>query len=405
MRGGKRVAKCVDKDNIIIVIILIFVTFIYASLFETTVENTVITCTREEKIIDDRSIIQKAPNTLLQTMTEKSDMVFTKTSKIKGKYQKKKIIKTKTPRVKLLNFNYPLNIDMVKLVKDVKEHKTVFYKPINVYKYKLVKNCESVCGLKMEDTSKLLLFAIKSAAKNFNEREIIRETWGKEIRIDEFIIKRVFIIGLSNSVVAEKNISTEYKKYGDIIQYNFDDRYYNNTVKTIGTINWITTYCKQVSFVLFVDDDYFVSPQNLVTTLRNLTNTQIRKLYMGHVWYVPAPMRNPKRKWYVSHSEYPFNRYPSFINAGSYVMSMHTVVDMQVAIQYTQFFRLDDVYLGIVAYKLHIEPLNNKEFRIMQINITRKAIETVIASHGFRNSVGLTKAWEIHLQIIKSRSK
>lgn len=397
MRNVRYLFKRKTRDNFKWILFLIGITFFYLNLIEISRQFKVTKCNCKQQNISN--IYENVNQNF--TQSKKEVPLTTVAIRIENQNKKEKEKENEKKMDKVINFEYPLNVDMAKLVEDVKKGKKVFHQPINVYKSKVIKNCETKCKLKLK-TSKLILFVIKSAAQNLERRRAIRETWGKEITVDGFIIRSVFVVGISKNRAVEANIKKEFEKYDDIVQYDFYDQYYNNTLKTIGAINWIITYCKQVTFVLFVDDDYFVSPQNLVKSLKELSKEQIKSLYMGHVWRIPNPVRNPKFKWYVSHVEYPFHKYPPFINAGSYVMSLNTIIDMQIAIQYTQLFRLDDVYLGIVAYKLKIKLLENDNFRVRQIKHAKESIKNIIASHGFKDPYQLKTVWRFYHEIIKT---
>lgn len=61
----------------------------------------------------------------------------------------------------------------------------------------------------------------------------------------------------------------ESKNYGDIVQADFIDNYFNNTIKTMMGFNWIVKYCPNSSFYLFSDDDMYVSIKNLLRFVRN----------------------------------------------------------------------------------------------------------------------------------------
>lgn len=397
MRNSGCIKKYKQTKYVLLSVFVIGFASLYVSMSQTFRQTYLKTLNRQENAKDG----YLTENEKLQNITQQMKNETTKSIK-------SITVNTLTNLTKVFSrlyssFNYPLNIDMTQLVDDVKKEGRVFYKPINVYNYKLMKNCEFKCKLE-SNTSKLLLFAIKSATWNIQRRIVIRETWGNETEIGGFIIKRVFVLGLSNAI-SESHISKEWRINNDLIQYNFNDHYFNNTLKTIGIFNWITSYCKQASFVLFVDDDYFVSPYNLVEYLKELPDTRIRKFYMGNTNQVRSPFRDPRNRWHVSRLEYPFSRYPPFINAGAYVMSISTVIDMQIAMQYTQLFKLDDVFLGIVAFKLKIELTGNQQFYVRKITTLKNIIRRILACHGFTNPNELRRIWYIYKGVVVKFSK
>merc|ERR1712241_1143028 len=88
---------------------------------------------------------------------------------------------------------------------------------------------------------------------HFKQREVIRKTWGYEKRFSGVTIKTVFLLGSTESPNSAlmSQIKTEYDTYGDIIQGNFIDSYYNNTIKTMMGLRWAAELCHRARFFAF----------------------------------------------------------------------------------------------------------------------------------------------------------
>ncbi|VEL17062.1 unnamed protein product [Protopolystoma xenopodis] len=82
------------------------------------------------------------------------------------------------------------------------------------------------------------------------------------------------------------------------------------------------------------------------------------------------PSRNLFSKWYVNHYDWPWDQWPDYLTAGSIVVSTPLARRFAVAQYYTQYFRFDDVFLGIMALKLHCQPIHHEGFLIMPPNMT-----------------------------------
>ena len=67
-------------------------------------------------------------------------------------------------------------------------------------------------------------------------------------------------------------IQEEATKYKDIVQGDFLDTYFNNTLKTMMGLRWAAEQCPTARFYFFVDDDYYVSTRNVLRFLRNPVN-------------------------------------------------------------------------------------------------------------------------------------
>jgi len=156
---------------------------------------------------------------------------------------------------------------------------------------------------------------VKSSLNHFDRRKIIRRTWGFENRFSDVSTRTVFILGKSYDTDLDKRVKEEHEQYGDIVQYDFVDEYYNNTIKTMNAIKWASTHCNDSRFYFFSDDDMYVSIKNVLRYLRNPTeypeylSKEIKGkqskfilpsdivLFTGYVFH-SSPLRHQISKWY-----------------------------------------------------------------------------------------------------------
>ncbi|CAH0557270.1 unnamed protein product [Brassicogethes aeneus] len=314
-------------------------------------------------------------------------------------------------------FHYPYEGNIEEFIYKLKQNETPEVLPINYYNFKFnikPKNkCENIKNLR-------LVFIIKSSPENVHNREAIRISWGFERRFSDVEIRRVFLLGLQGSNIVQNNINKEAKDYNDIVQGNFTDSYYNNTLKTMLGFTWAIHSCSNSRFYMFVDDDYYVSTKNVLrfikyptqypTYLKNPTknfnkalhqrrinqldldlNENVR-LYTGYA-FESSPLRHYTSKWYVSLEEYPYNKWPPYVTAGAYVLSREALMDMYYASFYTKHFRFDDIYVALLAFKAKIEPFHCEEFCFHKKTYYRKNYEFVVASHGYSDSKEMVTVW------------
>lgn len=108
--------------------------------------------------------------------------------------------------------------------------------------YKFIHTAPKTC-----QKAPFLLILIKSKVDNFKERLAIRKTWAQ---LDEYgIIKRVFLLGRpkpTHEKIAQK-LDEEIIGFGDIVQQDFFDGYFNNTLQTLMGIKWAIDYCLNVT--------------------------------------------------------------------------------------------------------------------------------------------------------------
>ena len=117
-----------------------------------------------------------------------------------------------------------------------------------------------------------LLIIVKSTVQNFEQRNIIRRTWGNDTTsVKPFQTKTMFIIGSSINSSIQDDILKENNKYNDLIQVDVIENYYNISFKTLMGLRWAYENCINAKYFLFIDNDYYLSVKNLVLFLRNPT--------------------------------------------------------------------------------------------------------------------------------------
>lgn len=331
--------------------------------------------------------------------------------------------------ISLNTFQYPAVIDNLNEI--IEGHINGFnlshISPINSYNHTFLIANPDKCLLSTPSQAEIvnlnekyqqvtLTYVIKSALTNYEARNVIRRTWASESRFSDVNIKRVFIVGsceksfdIDEAIQCDKSIRKEHHLYKDIVQADFTDTYYNNTIKTMTGIGWIVTYCPQSEFIAFVDDDFYVSPKNLLKFIRNpyddigfavgskmLPRFKLNddRFYSGYLFPNSSPMRHHLSKWYVSLQEYPYDKYPPYVSAGAYVLNNRAIHEIYYGSWYTKHFRFDDIYLGIVSKKINLLPFHNPNFYFWKKSYSPKGYHDVIASHGFSDADELLRVYE-----------
>jgi len=307
------------------------------------------------------------------------------------------------------SFKYPYEGDITHFVKQLRKGERPDVAPINEYNYRFItdlsQKCQGVSG------SIKLVVIVKSAAANFDRRQAIRSSWGFERRFSDVIVKTVFIVGVVQDHDVLISVLNEREYYQDVIQVDFKDSYFNNTIKTVSAMKWAVTFCGKADYYYFSDDDMYVSVKNLLRFVRNpvaypenftgknnkadVYNVHLAKdaiLYAGYV-FKSSPLRHKPSKWYVSLEEYPYDTWPPYVTAGCYVMSNEALHLMYYSSLYTKHFRFDDIFLGLVASKAGIEPFHSDHFHFYHKLYSIADYRYVIASHGFDNPTILVKVW------------
>jgi len=169
------------------------------------------------------------------------------------------------------DYSYPLEGNIHRYVEEMKKGESPSIRPIYHHNYRFIKNPKHKCLT--EDGNRYtplrVVYLVKSAVDHFEERRIIRKTWGYERRFSDVPLRTVFLVGQTNDMNLQTQLESEHLEFKDLVQGNFMDRYYNNSIKTAMGIRWAAEQCSRARFYLFVDDDYYVSTRNVLRFLRN----------------------------------------------------------------------------------------------------------------------------------------
>ena len=222
-----------------------------------------------------------------------------------------------------------------------------------------------------------LIIVVSSAPGHWQRRNYIRKTWAfdrafKPRWTSVFLVAQSRIQNESNSLLKEDEV------YGDLVRADYYDHYWNQTLKIQMGFEWATRYCN-FSFLLKVDDDVCVNTEKILSFLSQPT-TPKEKLYMGNLIENPRVLRSGK--WKVTEEEYSGDHYPDFCRGFGLLFSQDTVILLVKTFPVLPFFRLDDVYIGMLANKTGIKVLHNVGFELYG---SKQCIpkESTLVRHGF----------------------
>lgn len=153
----------------------------------------------------------------------------------------------------------------------------------------------------------------------------------------------------------ERQLKEESTLYGDILQFNFTDDYYNLTLKTVSILRWTALHCSGARFLLKLDDDVFLRLGPFLTRVANLSSDR-RTLY-GILRTGSTVLRNPKWKWSIATRFWPYQHYPTFL-VGEYLIPVSEAVELYAAVVSNPIIDTlpalpyEDVYVtGVLAEK------------------------------------------------------
>ena len=169
----------------------------------------------------------------------------------------------------------------------------------------------------------------------------------------------MFLVAQSKNQTVSNFLSLEDKIYGDMVRGDYYDHYWNQTLKIQMGFEWAANYCN-FSFLLKADDDVFVNTPQLMNVLRRRSTPNTR-LYLGFVYESPVVMR--LGKWSVSKEEYNNTYYPDYCAGSGFVLSIDVIHLFVGAFGQVPWFRIDDVYVGMLANKTGVKAVHDKGFQ------------------------------------------
>lgn len=219
----------------------------------------------------------------------------------------------------------------------------------------------SKCGGPEKSSDVFLLLVIKSSPGNFDRREVLRKTWARERQHNGLWIRRIFISGTMGSgakkVRLNKLLKAEQREYGDILQWDFSESFFNLTLKQILFFEWMQERCPNAHFLLNGDDDVFANTDGMIEYLSDLPgNNGSSHLYTGYVFENTAPVRWSGSKYYVPPQITESNVYPPYCGGGGYLLSAHTAMVIYNMSASIEVHPIDDVYIGMCVGRAGLLP-------------------------------------------------
>ncbi|XP_026179592.1 UDP-GlcNAc:betaGal beta-1,3-N-acetylglucosaminyltransferase 7 isoform X2 [Mastacembelus armatus] len=210
-----------------------------------------------------------------------------------------------------------------------------------------------------------LLMAIKSVATHHDRRDVIRKTWGKEQVVDGKRIKTIFLLGKPANEAERANHQklVEYENYiyGDILQWDFLDSFFNLTLKETHFLKWFHTYCPSVHYIFKGDDDVFVSVENIFEFLQ--TSNHEENLFVGDVIFKAKPIRKRENKYYIPQALYNKTLYPPYAGGGGFLMDGKLARRLHWVADTLELYPIDDVFLGMCLEVLQVTPVKHNAFK------------------------------------------
>lgn len=201
-----------------------------------------------------------------------------------------------------------------------------------------------------------LLVIVRTLPSQLDRRMAIRETWGNHSYHNGHVIKVLFSLGAICYEAVQEDIEQENAIYGDIIQQDFKDDYFNLTLKTVFAWKWTLQFCSQAKFVMLANAEIVIDVFKLIPYLKLKEKDTSRDFMLCQLYHrmeVTRPGRFPK--WSVSISDYEASSYPDYCMGNAFVTYQSTVRKLYSMSRDTYMFMPDDGWIGVLAEKLGLK--------------------------------------------------
>lgn len=234
---------------------------------------------------------------------------------------------------------------------------------LNPHSFQFIMDANDLCSRKEPP---FLLILVMSIHDHMDVRNAIRQTWGAVAkggswpgRTVEETVKLAFLLGLHQFPERESLLVAENEKYGDIIQENFVDSYYNLSIKMVMGLKWASQYCPGVSFILKADEDTFVNLPLLVDILRQPETP--RDTIIGRI--MPESKVYRVGKWSVDKKAYAGKVYPPYAAGNTYVIPGSLARKLYKASERHLYIHVEDAFItGLLAQAIGASHLDMPGF-------------------------------------------
>ncbi|KAM3926123.1 beta-1,3-galactosyltransferase 1-like [Leptodactylus fuscus] len=250
------------------------------------------------------------------------------------------------------------------------------------YPYKFLINQPDKC----KNRKPFLVIMVLVQSHDVETRHTIRETWGNESIYDVDVV-RIFLVGLPQDAPdrTQRLLEEESEAFGDIVQQDFMDTYNNLTLKTLMGMEWVTKFCSSASYVMKVDSDVFFNVDYLVHWLLHPELPVRNNYFTGNLITYASPRRVQGSKWYMPKEIYSHDIYPPYCAGPGYVFSADLAKKIYDVAQEFCVTPLEDVFIGICLYELHIPPTNTPggKFNIHKLKYDLCKFKNIVTTHHY----------------------
>jgi hypothetical protein len=161
----------------------------------------------------------------------------------------------------------------------------------------------------------------------------------------------VFVCGMSADDNVNRMLQYEHLLFDDIVQADFQDTYFNLTLKSILTFRWAARFHANSKYLLKIDDDIVPNIFKLANYFEIFhqqysQNASLHDRFHCYIYHNGTVFRDSKTsKFAMSKSEYKADFYPDYCGGGAYMASMamaRRIAELRI---YDDYVKFEDVYI------------------------------------------------------------
>ncbi|XP_072255358.1 beta-1,3-galactosyltransferase 5-like isoform X2 [Pyxicephalus adspersus] len=242
--------------------------------------------------------------------------------------------------------------------------------------------------LKQNLSIPFLVLAVKTHPQSTTRRSALRQTWAKEMVIEGYRVRPIFLMALIDSIGPMNIVEEESKTYNDILLWDFMEGHHNLSLKERCFLEWLHFNMPQVDYIFKGDDDEFVNPAALVRYIKE--HGTLHSLH-GAVQRHAVVLRSSKYE--VSKTLFPNYKYPYFLSGGGFLFPRASVPLLYEASLKIPVFPLDDVYLGFLALAANLTMHDDQRFYVWGLNFDACRYQQALVVHWVKMET-LVEIWK-----------
>ncbi|XP_065660119.1 UDP-GlcNAc:betaGal beta-1,3-N-acetylglucosaminyltransferase 7 isoform X1 [Hydra vulgaris] len=201
------------------------------------------------------------------------------------------------------------------------------------------------------------LILISSFVNHKSRRNTIRKSWGNSSNWnteEKYLI--VFVVGRVMNTNSMIEIAEEAKLQKDILYLDVFEDFYLLTKKVIIGLIWAK---HNINFkaLLKGDDDTFMNLDNIMKFVKH---NEVTDGYFGNK--IDRAYVKRSGRYQVTKDERNESNYNPYCSGGGFILTNSSVYKMIPIFDLKKIFRIDDVFIGEVAYKVGIKVRGAKGF-------------------------------------------